>query len=47
VIVLYSPELFGAVGRFYGDFGQVSDSEVKDIMKKHGYKTDNNQENTV
>ena len=47
VIVLYSPELFGAVGQFYGDFGQVSNSEVKDIMKKHGYKTDNNQENTV
>ena len=46
VIVLYSPELFGAVGQFYDDFKQVSDNEVKDIMKKHGYKIDNKQENT-
>jgi putative phosphoribosyl transferase len=38
VIVLYSPEPFIAVGQFYEDFGQVSDSEVKMIMKKHGYK---------
>jgi predicted phosphoribosyltransferase len=46
VIVLYSPELFGAVGQFYEDFKQVSDNEVKDIMKKHGHKVDNKQENT-
>jgi putative phosphoribosyl transferase len=38
VIVLYSPESFAAVGQFYADFGQVSDSQVKKIMKKHGYK---------
>ncbi|SRR6266487_6395765 len=38
VVVLYSPESFTAVGQFYMDFGQVSDSEVKKIMKKHGYK---------
>jgi predicted phosphoribosyltransferase len=38
VIVLYSPELFNAVGQFYADFGQVSDSQVKKIMKKHGFK---------
>ena len=38
VIVLYSPESFTAVGQFYADFGQVSDSQVKKIMKKHGYK---------
>ena len=38
VIVLYSPEAFISVGQFYGDFGQVSDGEVKKIMKKYGYK---------
>jgi len=38
VIVLYFPESFTAVGQFYADFGQVSDSQVKKIMKKHGYK---------
>src|SRR2546425_6580192 len=38
VIVLYSPESFTAVRQFYADFGQVSDSQVKKIMKKHGYK---------
>ena len=37
VIVLYTPEPFGAVGRFYQDFNQVSDEEVKEIMKKYGY----------
>ena len=35
VIVLYTPEPFGAVGRFYQDFNQVSDEEVKGIMKKY------------
>jgi len=38
VIVLYSPESFTAVGQFYAGFGQVSDSQVKKIMRKHGYK---------
>jgi len=38
VIVLYTPEPFIAVGRFYEDFGQVSDDEVKNIMKRHVYK---------
>src|SRR3989441_2580863 len=38
VIVLYSPEPFIAVGQIYEDFGQVSDGEVKKIMKNHGYK---------
>jgi putative phosphoribosyl transferase len=37
VIVLYSPELFGSVGQFYKNFEQVSDNEVRDIMKRHGY----------
>jgi putative phosphoribosyl transferase len=35
VIVLYTPEPFGAVGRFYHDFNQVSDDEVKEMMKKY------------
>ncbi len=38
LIVLYSPEPFIAIGQFYEDFGQVSDGEVKKIMKRHGYK---------
>lgn len=38
VIALYSPEPFIAIGQFYGDFGQVSDDEVRKIMKRHGYK---------
>jgi putative phosphoribosyl transferase len=35
VIVLHTPEPFGAVGRFYHDFNQVSDDEVKEMMKKY------------
>jgi putative phosphoribosyl transferase len=35
VIVLYTPEPFGAVGRFYQNFNQVSDDEVKEIMKEY------------
>ena len=42
VIVLNSPEPFISVGQFYQDFGQVTDSEVKKVMKKHGYPVDNN-----
>ena len=34
VIVLHTPEPFGAVGRFYHDFNQVSDDEVKEMIKK-------------
>jgi putative phosphoribosyl transferase len=34
-IVLYSPLSFEAVGQFYQDFSQVSDNEVKEIMKKY------------
>lgn len=34
----YSPEPFVAVGRFYGDFGQVGDVEVKKIKRRDGYK---------
>jgi putative phosphoribosyl transferase len=35
VIILYTPEPFGAVGCFYQDFNQVSNYEVKEIMKKY------------
>ncbi|HJY10054.1 MAG TPA: phosphoribosyltransferase family protein [Nitrososphaeraceae archaeon] len=35
VIVLYTPEPFGAVGRFYQNFKQVSDDEVKEILKEY------------
>jgi putative phosphoribosyl transferase len=38
VIVLYTPEPFIAIGRFYEDFAQVSDNEVKGIMRKYGNK---------
>jgi len=37
VVVLHTPDPFIAIGRFYEDFGQVSDSEVIEIMKKYGY----------
>jgi putative phosphoribosyl transferase len=37
-VIVLSPESFAAVGQFYADFGQVSDSQVKKILKKHGYK---------
>lgn len=35
VVVLETPESFGAVGAFYEDFSQVSDDEVLRIMNKH------------
>jgi putative phosphoribosyl transferase len=38
IIVSYTPDPFIAIGRFYGIFDQVSDQEVKEIMKKYGYK---------
>jgi putative phosphoribosyl transferase len=41
VLVLYTPEPFIAVGQFYEEFGQISDIEVKKIMKRHGYKINN------
>ena len=37
VIVLYSPSSFESVGQFYKDFCQVMDSQVKKIMRSHGY----------
>jgi putative phosphoribosyl transferase len=41
VLVLYTPQPFIAVGQFYEEFGQISDIEVKKIMKRHGYKINN------
>jgi putative phosphoribosyl transferase len=35
VVVLETPEPFGAVGAFYEDFSQVSDEEVLKIMNKY------------
>jgi putative phosphoribosyl transferase len=35
VIVLYTPEPFGAIGHFYQNFKQVSDDEVKEVMKEY------------
>lgn len=38
VVVLCTPDPFIAIGRFYEDFDQVNDDQVKEIMKKYGYK---------
>lgn len=32
LVCLVAPDYFGAVGAFYSDFGQVSDSEVLDVL---------------
>jgi putative phosphoribosyl transferase len=32
LVVLHAPENFHAVGQYYGDFSQVSDSEVVDLL---------------
>jgi putative phosphoribosyl transferase len=37
VIILYTPEPFYSVGQFYENFEQISDNEVREIMKWHGY----------
>ncbi len=42
VIVPFTPDPFIAVGRFYEIFDQVSDNEVKKIMKKYGYHPQEN-----
>jgi len=34
IAVLYAPSSFGAVGQFYENFGQVSDEEVLDLMRR-------------
>jgi predicted phosphoribosyltransferase len=37
VIVLHSPEDFSAVGQFYQRFDQVSDEEVREIMRRYHF----------
>jgi putative phosphoribosyl transferase len=39
IIVLYTPDPFISIGRFYEDFEQVSDEQVKEIMRKYEYRT--------
>jgi len=34
VVCLYTPEYFAATGQFYDDFGQTSDEEVIQLLKK-------------
>ena len=38
-IVLYSPDPFISIGRFYENFDQVDDDQVIEIMRKHGYQS--------
>jgi predicted phosphoribosyltransferase len=35
--VLFTPYDFAAVGQFYEQFEQVSDNQVKEIMRKYNY----------
>ncbi len=37
VIVIFTPYDFAAVGQFYEHFDQVSDSQVKEIMRKYDF----------
>jgi predicted phosphoribosyltransferase len=37
VVCLETPEGFGAVGEFYESFGQTEDSEVFEILRRHGF----------
>lgn len=39
VIILHTVEEFFGVGQFYKNFNQVSDQDVKEIMKEYGYNT--------
>jgi putative phosphoribosyl transferase len=38
VIALEVPETLGAIGYFYGDFRQVSDAEVGEILRAHPHR---------
>jgi len=38
VVVIHAPLFFNAVGEFYHEFDQVSDSQVEEIMSKYGHK---------
>ena len=35
IICLIVPDIFNAVGEFYDDFSQVSDPQVKNILKHY------------
>lgn len=39
IVCLSAPEFFQSVGQYYEDFSQVSDEEVREILKGHGGKT--------
>ena len=38
VVVLHTPKMFGSVGRFYRNFEQITDAQVREIMIRHGYR---------
>ena len=40
IVCLEDHEDFGAIGLFYGDFGQVSDATVTEILARHPLKPD-------
>jgi putative phosphoribosyl transferase len=37
IVIPHIVEEFFGVGQFYKNFNQVSDKDVKEIMKKYGY----------
>ena len=43
VICLHAPEPFYAIGQFYGDFNQISDQEVIDLLKQSREEIDPNK----
>jgi putative phosphoribosyl transferase len=34
VVCLHAPEAFGAVGRWYADFGQLEDADVDEALRR-------------
>jgi predicted phosphoribosyltransferase len=47
VAVIDAPVSFQAIGEFYQDFSQVTDDEVKAIMRRHGYNPADYRESFV
>jgi predicted phosphoribosyltransferase len=47
LVCLEDYEEFGAIGRFYSDFRQVSDDEVKELLATHPFKEKTSFEKTV
>jgi putative phosphoribosyl transferase len=43
LVSIHSPESFEGVGQFYKDFSQVTDEEVRAIMRKYSYKSNYGQ----